>query len=127
MAASVAPSATLSPSADGNPFTTNVTLHNTSRTAQSLYGNTFRINVGPQLVTVRAAYREDGTQETHPSGAAAGVNPHGYFDLRATSALAGTSLIGEGEMAYSIRNSADEDARPEMFRFGLKDRWKSFS
>jgi hypothetical protein len=125
MAARAAPSPT--PIADPATFTTNVTLHNTSRTSQSVYGNTFRINVGPQLVTVRAAYREDGTQESYPSGGAAGVNPHGYFDLRATSALAGTSLIGEGEMAYSIRNSADEDPRPEMFRFGLKDRWKSFS
>jgi hypothetical protein len=76
---------------------------------------------------VRAAYREDNHQQHHLNSPAAGSNPKGYFDLRATSALAGTSLVGEGEMAYSIRDSVEKEMRPEMFRFGLKDRWRSFS
>jgi hypothetical protein len=126
-AASAAPSGMLPPLSERAPFTTSASLQNTSRTSQNIYGNTFRINVGPQLVTVRAAYRDDGKQETSLGGGAAGVNPHGYFDLRATSALAGTSLVGEGEMAYSMRSSADKDTGPEMFRLGLKDRWQSFS
>ncbi|MGH7931050.1 MAG: hypothetical protein ACREQV_25035 [Candidatus Binatia bacterium] len=74
---------------------------------------------------VRASYRENPDQQAQ-------LNPQGgnrqrYFDLRATSTLAGTSLVGEGEVAYSVLNSLDGNMRPEMLRLGLKNRWKGLS
>ena len=52
---------------------------------------------------------------------------HGYFDLRATSALGGTSLIAESEMTYGVLNPFEGNIRPEMLHFGLKNRWRNFN
>jgi hypothetical protein len=112
---------------DVKAFSGNVALQKTASSSQDVYGSTYRINFGPQVVSVRASYREDAEQRIHPGDNPPAGNLPGYFDLRATSALAGTSLLGEGEMAYSVRNPFDKNMRPEMFRLGLKDRWRNFS
>ena len=108
-------------------FSGNVPLQNTDPSTPTIYANTYQINFGPQRVTVRAAYREDANQKSQINGSRKTDDIHGYFDLRATSALAGTSLIAESEMIYGVLNPFEGNIRPEMLRFGLKNRWRNFS
>jgi hypothetical protein len=99
---------------------------NTSANQQHVHANTYQLSFGPQIVSVRAAYR-DNADPYALNGDDASRNLQRYFDLRATSALAGTKVLGEGEMAYNLQQSLDGNVRPAMFRFGLKHQWNSLS
>jgi hypothetical protein len=96
-----------------------------SNKSQNVYGNSYQIHFGPQRVSIKTTYRETTDQNIVGDGVANELNRHGYFDVRATSALSGTSLVGDGEVAYRTLNSSGDDLRPAMFRFGLTDRWNS--
>jgi hypothetical protein len=111
---------------DADQFTGNVAFRDNALNSQNRLLNTYRVHFGPQVVMVRASYRGDNDAKSQSHGTPPASDPS-YFDLRATSAVAGTSLIGEGEMAYRVSNSLDENMRPEMFRLGLKDRWRGFT
>jgi hypothetical protein len=110
-----------------NEFSGAGPLQNTPSKNQNLGANTYRVNFGPQVVTIRASYRDNTDPRTHLNGPPPPDNLQGYFDLRATSALAGTNLLSEGEMAYSLRDSLDGNMRPAMLRLGLKSRWGDLS
>jgi hypothetical protein len=108
-------------------YTGNVELQKSSQLKQSIYGSTYRIYFGPQLVTLRASYRDPTSQTAILSGSPPPAQRDGYFDLRATSALAGTGIVGEGEMAYGALNAFDGNMRPGMLRFALKNNWGNFT
>jgi hypothetical protein len=101
-----------------------VMLKNSNR-SQNVYGNSYQINFGPQRVSIKTTYRETTEPITVTNNLANPTNRHGYFDVRATSALTGTSLVGDGEVAYRTLNPSGDDLRPVMVRFGLTDRWNS--
>ena len=105
-------------------FAKNITLKNTAQSTQDVYLNTYRVNFGPQIVIVRASYRDDNDFKIAANDNTTATNLPGYFDLRATSALAGTSLIAEAEMASGVLSSLDGNIRPEMLRFALRNRWR---
>jgi hypothetical protein len=100
----------------------NVTLQHSTRGTQDVYGNSYRIHFGQQLVSIKTSYREIAGQETTASGAAPANPAQRYFDLRASSAVPGTSLVGDGELAYGVFSSSPENIRPAMMRFGLTNR-----
>jgi len=106
-------------------FNVNKTLQNTARSSQNIYENRYQVNFGPQVVNIRASYRE--RPDLNLNSDPATDNIQRYFDLRATSALAGTSLVGEGEIAYNALNSFDGNMEPGMGRFGLKHRWRDLT
>ena len=108
-------------------LTSNATLQNSVRSNQNIYENRYQVNFGPQLVNIRASYRERPDLNVNLNSDPATGNIQRYFDLRATSALAGTSLVGEGEIAYSALNSFDGNMQPGMVRFGLKHRWRDLT
>jgi hypothetical protein len=99
-------------------------LKNSSK-SQNVYRNSYQINFGPQRVSIRTTYRETTEQNADIGNLANPINQHGYFDVRATSALTGTSLVGDGEVAYRTLNPSGDDLRPAMLRFGLTDRWNN--
>ena len=108
-------------------FNVNTALQNTARSSQNIYENRYKVNFGPQVVNIRASYRERPDLNVNLNSDPATANIQRYFDLRATSALAGTSLVGEGEIAYSALNSFDGTMQPGMVRFGLKHRWSDLT
>jgi hypothetical protein len=108
-------------------FNVNTALQNTSRSSQNIYENRYQVNFGPQVVNIRASYRERPDLNINLNSDPATGNIQRYFDLRATSALAGTSLVGEGEIAYNALNSFDGNMEPGMVRFGLKHRWRDLT
>jgi hypothetical protein len=110
-----------------NKFSGDVALQNTPSRNQNVGANTYRVNFGPQVVTLRASYRDNADQNIPLNGNLPADSLERYFDLRATSALAGTNLLSEGEMAYNLRNSLDENMRPAMLRLGLKHGWRDLS
>jgi hypothetical protein len=98
------------------------TRQNAPAKSHQVRANTYQLNLGPQVVRVRAAYRDNAEAnllQNDPGPA----NLERYFDLRATSALSGTNLLGEGEMAYNLQDSLDGNVRPAMLRLGLKHHW----
>jgi hypothetical protein len=108
-------------------FNVNTAVQNTARSNQNVYDNRYQVNFGPQVVNIRASYRERPDLNINLNSDPATGNIQRYFDLRATSALAGTSLVGEGEIAYSALNFFDGNMQPGMFRFGLTHRWRDFT
>jgi hypothetical protein len=119
----------LSPSALHNvsvvdQLTSDEILQNSARTHQNIYGTIYRINFGSQLVNVKTSVRETADSKTGISGDPASASVPRYFELRATSVLAGTSLVGDGEMSYSVLDSSADNMRPAMIRFGLTHRWR---
>ena len=108
-------------------FNINTTLQNTARSSENIYESRYKVNFGPQVVNIRASYRERPDLNVNLNSDPATANIQRYFDLRATSALAGTSLVGEGEIAYSALNSFDGTMQPGMVRFGLKHRWRDLT
>ena len=64
------------------------------------------------MVNIRASYRERADLNINLNSDPATGNIQRYFDLSATSAVAGTSLVGEGEIAYSVLNSFDGNMQP---------------
>jgi hypothetical protein len=117
------PAAPLLDVAGINELSGNAALQNTPSTSQNVRANTYRVNFGPQVVTLRATYRGDTDQKADINGNLPASNLERYFDLRATTALAGTTLLSEGEMAYNLRDSLDGNMRPAMLRLGIKNRW----
>ena len=105
----------------------NTALQNTAGSNQNIYENRYQVNFGPQAVNIRTSYRESPDLNANLNSAPATVNIQRYFDLRATSALVGTSLVGDGEIAYSALNSFDGNMQPGMVRFGLKHRWRDLT
>jgi hypothetical protein len=101
----------------------NTALQNTARSSQSIYENRYQVNFGPQVVNIRASYRERPDLNVNLNSDPATANIPRYFDLRATSVLAGTSLVSDGEMSYSVPDSTADSMRPAMVRFGLANRW----
>jgi hypothetical protein len=97
-------------------------LQNSPRSHQNIYGTIYRINFGSQRVNVKTSVRE--TADPGMSGDPASASVPRYFELRATSVLAGTSLVGDGEMSYSVLDSSADNMRPAMIRFGLTNRWR---
>ncbi len=85
------------------------------------------MHFGPQALILRASYRDRADQTTPWNGNPPAASLERYFDLRATSALAGTNLLSEAEMAYNLRNSLDGNMRPAMLRLGIKNRWSDLS
>jgi len=108
-------------------FNVNTALQNTARSTQNIYENRYQVNFGPQVVNIRASYRERPDLNINLNSDPATGNLPRYFDLRATSALAGTSLVGEGEIAYNALHSFDGNMEPGMVRFGLKHRWRDLT
>jgi hypothetical protein len=108
-------------------FNVNTAVQNTARSNQNVYDNWYQVNFGPQVVNIRASYRERPDLNINLNSDPATGNIQRYFDLRATSALAGTSLVGEGEIAYSALNFFDGNMQPGMFRFGLTHRWRDLT
>jgi hypothetical protein len=94
---------------------------------ENIYGRNYLINLGPQRVIVNASYREKADSSTDIKDNPLAGDLRHYLDLRATSGLAGTSAVVEGEMAYNTLNSFAEKMRPGMFRFGLKNSWYGLS
>jgi hypothetical protein len=105
-------------------FMSNVMLQNSARSSQNIYGNTYQISLGPQLVNVKTSVREMADPKIVINGNPASANVPRYFELRATSALAGTSLVGDGEMSYNVFDSSADNMRPAMVRIGLTNRWR---
>jgi hypothetical protein len=88
------------------------------------------VNFG-RVVQVKAVYSEkrESSDGSHPESADANVRRH--FGLLATSALPGTPVTGEGELAYShlglLGQSCDCSERPMMMRLAFKSRWDALS
>jgi len=101
----------------------NAALQNSARNSQNIYQRAYKINLGFQLVNIKTSYREIIDQNII-NGDPAAANSRHYFDVRATSAFAGTSLVGDGEIAYSVLNPSGENMRPAMLRFGLSNLWR---
>jgi hypothetical protein len=105
-------------------LSSNVALQNSLPSQQNVYRNAYQITLGPQLVNIKTSYREITEQKPSMTVDPVAANLQRYFDVRATSALQGTSLVGHGEMAYGVFNSSAEGMRPAMLRFGLSNRWR---
>jgi hypothetical protein len=110
-----------------NEFSGNVALQNNLQSNQSVSANTYRVNFGPQVVTVRASYRENADPAIGASGNLEPATAQQYFDLRAASAVAGTNLLTEGEMTYNLLGPSDGNVKPAMFRLGVRNRWQGLS
>jgi hypothetical protein len=105
----------------------NTALQNTARSSQNIYENRYQVNFGPQVVNIRASYRERPDLNVNLNSDPATANIPRYFDLRATSVLAGTSLVSDGEMSYSVPDSSADSMWPAMVRFGLANRWRDLT
>jgi hypothetical protein len=113
--------------AGGQQLSEKGALQNTLLRNQKMGANTYTLNFGPQVVKVRASYRDNldakiDWNDNPPPG-----NLEGYIDLRATAALRGTNLLSENEMAYDLQHPLNGSARPAMLRLGVKNQWKDLA
>jgi hypothetical protein len=90
--------------------------------------NSFSLNFGPQLLSVKASYLEKS--ESTPAITVDSPQPslRRYLNLVGSTSFGGTNLSGEGELTYGSGNTFPGDCDcldwPRMMRLGIKTRWQ---
>jgi hypothetical protein len=90
--------------------------------------NSFSLNFGPQLLSVKASYLEKS--ESIPAITVDSPQPslRRYLNLVGSTSFGGTNLSGEGELTYGSGNTFPGDCDcldwPRMMRLGIKTRWQ---
>ncbi len=94
-------------------------------------GKSLFLSFGPKLLELKASYLEKGDAPNEPNSTLQDGNSRRLFNLRATSAFAGSGLTGEGELSLSPLNPVAGQCAckdwPRMLRLGLKNRWEGLS
>ena len=64
-------------------------------------GKSLFLSFGPKLLELKASYLEKGDAPNEPNSTLQDGNSRRLFNLRATSAFAGSGLTGEGELSLA--------------------------
>ena len=93
--------------------------------------NSFSLNLGPQLLKVRASYLEKNQTTTAMTVDSPPQSMRRYLNLVGSTSFGGSNLSGDGELTYSSGNISPAGCDcldwPRMVRLGIKTNWQGLS
>ena len=93
--------------------------------------NSFSLNLGPQLLKVKASYLEKSESTNAMTVASPQPSTRRYLNLVGSTSFGGTNLSGDGELTYGSGNISPAGCDcldwPRMMRLGIKTSWQGLS
>jgi hypothetical protein len=93
--------------------------------------NSFLLNLGPQLLKVKASYLEKSERATAMTVDSPQPSMRRYLNLVGSTSFGGSNLSGDGELTYSSGNISPAGCDcldwPRMVRLGIKTNWQGLS